>query len=146
MHTLEAVIAILLLLSLIYFLTPKQVTQETKPEQIDQAYSVIFSEVSVNHTFRDCLIKKITSEGEINNPGSGYTSVSPLQDKCISDSNINNFIKTQTPYGYAYLAEVCKTAGSCLKGNLPIDQSIYADSILLASEESKIFRLYFWQE
>lgn len=144
-HTLEAVIAILLLLSIIYIVVPKPQPESTTPEKIDQSYKGIFSEISVNSTFRDCLMQEVQGTGAINNISEFniLAEIDPYQP-CLYD--INNYIQDLKPRGYVYLAEICNTSASCTSNILPPESTIYAESVMLASKTSKVFRIYFWED
>jgi hypothetical protein len=139
--TLEAVLAIIILLSLILTLTPKTEINTSKPNSLQQAHNIMFSEISQNISFRECIID-LTDNKEINNPPD-FTNGNPLTDQCLTP--INTFLETYRPHGFIYLAEVCDKSASCLVGDLPIDKQIYSESIMLASETSKVFRIYFWE-
>jgi len=141
-RTLEAVIAIILLLSIVYMVTPERKFDISTPNKIEQAHTVIFSEVSLNQSFRNCILPNNLIIGAINNAEGQYTGT-VISNSCLDP--INNFIELHRPNGYVYLAEVCNKSASCLDSNLPIDKSIFAESILLASDDPKVFRVYFWE-
>ena len=139
--TLEAVLAIIILLSLIFTLTPKTKIDISKPISLQQAHNIMFSEISQNISFRECLLD-LTDNKEINNP-QGFTGGNPSTGLCLD--HINEFLETYRPNGYVYLAESCDKSASCLIGELPIDKQIYSESIMLASDTPKVFRIYFWE-
>jgi len=137
-HTLEATIAVIIILSLIIILTPVKEKELQTPNRIEQSFSTIFSEISVNYTFRDCLLS-INSFGNLKD----------ITEPCIGSTNIFPFIEKNIPYGYNYLAEICNTATTCtsnLYNTLPVDQSVYAESTFIASDPARIFRIYFWEK
>lgn len=142
-RTLEAVLAVMLLLTIIYLTTPDQDIDISKPNPIKQAHSVIFAEISTNQEHRNCLLNEIANHGALNN-AKGQYSGSIIPHNCIQE--INNFIIPYTPHGYVYLAEACAQSKSCLDRNLPAEKSIFAESIMLASDNPKVFRVYFWEE
>tara|TARA_Y100000310_G_scaffold309485_1_gene353621 strand:- start:36 stop:515 length:480 start_codon:yes stop_codon:yes gene_type:complete len=151
-RTLEAVIAVILLLSIIYLVTPVREYDIRKPYNIDEAHNAIFTEVLANQTFRDCILNNVVCTvasgcGVLNNSEGQYTYNGDqiTGPNCIG--NINDFIYTYNkPRGYVYLAEVCYKSASCIKGVLPIEKQIYAESIILTSENPKVFRIYFWEK
>ena len=154
-RTLEAVIAVILLLSIIFVVTPVREYNIKKPYNINEAHNTIFTEVLANQTFRNCILNKIDCTvnsgcGVLNNSEGQYTPngdnlYNPPNDACIGD--VNDFIYTYNkPRGYVYLAEVCYKSASCVKGVLPIEKQIYAESIILTSENPKVFRIYFWEK
>ncbi|MBT4577155.1 hypothetical protein HOM13_00390 [Candidatus Woesearchaeota archaeon] len=142
-RTMEAVLAIILLLTLVNTITPKQDFDISKPNSIKQAHSAVLSEVSINQTFRDCLLDVTRANGALNNASSQYPE-RILQTPCVI--SINKFIEPYTPHGYVYLAEICDQSKSCLQGTLPVEKTIFTESIMLASDNPKIFRVYFWDE
>ncbi|MBT3262407.1 hypothetical protein HN992_03180 [Candidatus Woesearchaeota archaeon] len=137
--TLEAVLAIIVLLSLIFTLTPKTEIDISKPNSLQQAHNIMFSEISQNISFRECILD-LTNNKEINS-APGFND--PSTGQCLT--SINTFLETYRPHGYIYLAEVCDKSASCLEGDLPIDKQIYSESIMLASDTPKVFRIYFWE-
>ena len=145
-HTLEAVIAIVLLLGLIVILAPKQEIETGTPSSIIQAHNSIFNEIEINYTMRDCLLKTITSTGVFN--ASSETGITPtVSYQCITDSGIENLIESRKPKAYLFIAELCDSSQSCLVSVvLPIDKSIYAESMLLTTSKTlKVIRIYFWK-
>jgi len=139
--TLEAVLAIIVLLSLIFILTPKTEIDISKPNSLQQAHNIMFSEISQNISFRDCILD-LPNNKEINDPPD-FINGNPSSDPCLTP--INNFLEAYRPHGYIYLAEVCDKSASCLTGDLPIEKQIYSESIMLASDTPKVFRIYFWE-
>lgn len=132
LRILEALIAIILLLGLIFYLTPKKMKDEGKvPRNVEEMQQFILKEVSYNTSFRDCVLN---SEG-----GSCRVSFG-----CRAD--VNRFIKNNIPNTFDYQCEICKTSVSCMSETLPLDKSIYADSSLIGAENSKVFRVYMWSK
>jgi hypothetical protein len=127
--TIEAVIAILIILGFIYVVTPKQnLPKETTPQNIESAEDFIINQVLYNSTYRDCVIND--------------------NRLCI-----DNFIKKNTPFGCYYQFEMCNTSTSCLQELgivLPIDKSIYSKNVLISQENNqikpKVFRVYMWEK
>lgn len=141
-RTFEAVIAIIILLSTIYILTPKINVDIGTPNLVEQAHIAIFSEVLYNNNFRDCIVNQITTEGALNNAEGSYAGYL-INESCTS--SITNFIDIHRPKGYVYLAEVCDKSESCLDDDLPVEKSIYVESVMLASNTPKLLRIYFWE-
>jgi hypothetical protein len=145
-HTLEAVIAIVLLLGIIVILSPKQEIETGTPLKIVQAHNSIFNEIEINYTMRDCLLKIIITEGVFN--ASSETGINPtVSNSCITDSGIESLIESRKPKAYSFIAEICESSQSCLGSIvLPIDKSIYAESLMLTtSKKPKVIRIYFWE-
>jgi hypothetical protein len=151
-RTLEAVIAVILLLSIIYLVTPVREYNIVKPYNIEEAHSAIFTEVLANQTFRDCILNDVVCTvasgcGVINNSEGQYIYQGDQISAPPCIGNLNDFIYTYNkPRGYVYLAEICYKSASCIRGDLPIDKQIYVESIILASENPKVFRVYFWEK
>lgn len=130
---LEAVIAILLVLSFIYFFTPKtEISDTDTPKNVEEAHKFILQQISSEKSLRDCAVDK-TRFGD-----------------CSSCNNIDVFVRKNIPFGYNYACEICLNATTCTTKTLPLDKSLYTDSILISgnpsnrSETSKVIRIYFW--
>jgi hypothetical protein len=143
LHTLEAVIAIILLLSIIYIVIPKDQLESTTPNKIEQAHKGIFSEITINQEFRDCLLIDVLNFGSINELTQNNI-IKEATAPCLT--HINKFIQELTPRGYVYMAEICDKSVSCTSNILSPEITIYAESIMLASKSSKVFRVYFWEK
>jgi hypothetical protein len=131
-RTLEAVIAVVMILGLLFFLIPEQKTPTGEvPAQIKQAQSYILEEISLNSGYRNCITSAV--------PGQ-------CQGGCLDTLNI--FITKQAPLGYATACEVCQSSLSCADLQLPIDKSIYTDSIFIAKQAttSRVLRVYFYEQ
>ncbi len=140
----EAVLAIILLLTIINTITPKQEFDISQPNSIKQAHSAILSEISINQTFRSCLLSSSLANGALNDAKDQYAGSPILQTECII--SINEFIEPYTPHSFVYLAEICDKSISCLDRDLPAEKTIFTESIMLASDNPKVFRVYFWEE
>ncbi|MDP3917190.1 MAG: hypothetical protein Q8Q42_02785 [Nanoarchaeota archaeon] len=140
-RTMEAVIAVIILLSIIYVVTPARDFDISTPNNVEQAHGAIFSEISANFAYRECILG-VSSYGAINNIEEYSGTV--ITDSCLTD--INSFININTPNNYVYLAEICSQSAACLDSSLPVEKSIYTQSIMLASENPKVFRIYFWEK
>ncbi len=128
LKTLEAVIAIIMILGFVYVVTPKQQKPETTPFNILDVQRFVLTEVAMNETFRNCIT---TSQ-----PSSCGTG-------CLQQ--IDAFIDQNTPSGYENACEVCARAISCSTNPLPLDRSVFTDSIFVShTTTSKVFRVYFW--
>ncbi len=141
-RTLEAVIAIIILLSVVYTVTPKVNLETGTPVVIKQAHKAIFSEMLVNYEFRNCILNQITTEGTLNDAEGNYLGAQ-ITNACTT--NIKSFIDIHRPKGYVYLAEICNKAESCLDADLPVEKSVYVESVMMVSDTPKLFRVYFWE-
>ena len=133
--TLEAGIAVILVLVFIYYVLPKQTPEGTMlrvPEQVKTTQSFILQEISTKENLRNCALYAATT---------GKCEDIPCQ-------NIVSLINSNTPPGYTSACEICATANTCAANlNLPTDVSLYTDSVFLSERTtSKVVRLYFWRK
>ncbi len=133
-RTIEATIAVLLIFGFIVVAEPKFSKQAERktPDIIKETQEFMFSEIVHNENYRECISQGVN--GQI---------TGSCRDVCGSD--LDDFLSQNMPFGYEYACEVCTTAVSCLQDNLPIDRSVYANSIFVAEKNSKIVRIYFWE-
>lgn len=134
-RTIEAVIAILLILGFVIIMKPNLANDQDNsvPGEVQETEKFIFSEITYNKDFRDC----ITNENQLN----------PATGTCKDVCNIlDEFISANKPFGYNYECEICESSLSCTSSQLPIDRNIYANSIFLAAKNSKIVRVYYFPE
>ena len=130
--TLEATLAILLILTFIFYFTPKQEPESTTlPENVAEAQAFILQQISTKTSLRDCVLNP-TSVGNCNK----------ITGTC---SNIESFVNANKPHGYQHRCEICPTASTC-SGNLPTDVSLYTDSIFVSGPDPKVVRIYFWEK
>ena len=132
-RTVEAVIAIILLLGLILFIFSdnNEILSRT-PAAVKDANSYIINEFLHDNTFRNCFSN--ADEGNCNEK---------LDNFCRD--TVNDFISKSIPPGYSYACEVCKTSKSCSNLNIPQDKSVYPKSGFIYSElkkEGRIIRVY----
>ena len=119
--TLEAVIAVLLILGLLVFILPQEkVPTGEVPAEIKSAY-------------RDCITKSNANYHGKCEPG------------CLGQ--IENLVISNAPFGYTGSCEVCDTALSCAVLQLPADKSVYTDSIFISNKPTtKVLRVYFYEK
>ena len=137
-RTMEAVISIILLFSFIFFMSYYRLPEANDvPFVVKNTHEFLFEEISYNNTLRDCVIEKADDGNcaEYNAFGS---------DACMG--LVSKFIESNTPVGYQHACEICSSAVSCIQETLPIDRNVYANSLFLAATNSKIMRIYFWEE
>ena|SRR3989344_3863273 len=140
-RTVEAVIAIVLLLSLILFVFSgdNEILNRT-PEAVKDANSHIINEFLHNNTFRNCFSN--TEEGNCNDR---LMSVIGTSENRNCKDIVTDFISKSLPSGYSSACEVCKTSKSCANLNIPQDKSVYPKSGFIYSEakkEGRIIRVY----
>jgi hypothetical protein len=142
-RTLEAVVAIILIFSFIFFILPKQIDIETRiPENVQLSQQFILNEIMYNSTFRDCIFD-YNLQGET---GTNCQAISDASNNC----DINTFITRQLPFNYDFACEVCNQVATCIGEDVPFDKSVYANSIFLVrdppSNSPKVLRVYVWQK
>ena len=132
LRTLEAVIAIILVLSLILFLTPTKLSGSGEiPGSVVESQKTIVEEISLNETYRKCVL---------DNKG---RSCIGMDYPC---NEVENFVRMNTPAGYDYNCEICDSSVSCVENlHVPVDRTVYARDIFIAGRPSRIFRVYLWE-
>ena len=130
-RTLEAVIAILIVFGFVVLLSPlnKRPQPET-PFTVTDAQHFLLEEVALNTTFRTCI--------------TGAATTGACTNGCLA--RVDQFIKEHTPPGYQHGCELCQRASSCTTTALPLDKSIFTDSVFISGDTSKILRVYFWEQ
>ena len=131
-RTLEAVIAVIIVLGVILAVTPgkDKATQKTQ-DIVRQAQSFILEQVATNEQYRECILKS-TTQGE-------------CKTVCTGTADIDALVKKNLPNQYEYRCEICSSASTC-SGQLPLDKSLYTDSRFIATDPAKIIRLVFWEK
>ncbi len=143
-RTLEAVIAIILILGFIFWITPKVVEFEEKvPENVANAKDFILNQILSEKEYSECVL--FASEGECE------SVLSDSSEGSCKDIIINELIEDNIPHGYSYHCEICSSSGSCT--NLPepdktLKKSVYTGSIFVygSSTNYKVFRIYIWEK
>lgn len=137
-RTLEAVIAIILILIFVFSVAPKrQISEPKTPREIQLISERILNEVGSNKDFRQCII-----EGT-------YQGQSKDGEDCINDFiNENNLINKQI---MDYRILVCDPGTICQEPlGLPTTTSVYTKSIVISSTLTKfnlkIVKLYIWRK
>lgn len=133
-RTLEAVIAVLLLLSLLFFILPEEQAPTGEiPAQVKTAQDFVLEEIALNKTYRDCIT--VANAGYHGNCQAG----------CLSQ--VQQFMLSNAPFGYTVACEVCDTALSCANLPLPTEKSIYTDSIFISRQPvTKVLRVYYYEK
>lgn len=138
-RTLEAVIAIILILGFIFWVTPKVTEfEEEVPENIASSKEFIMNQILYDKDYSQCIA--FATEGKCEDV---LISVS---DECKSKI-IDSLIKKNIPVGYDYSCEIC--SGSwCGKANYPDDRSIYTNSIFVyrSDKNYNTIRIFIWKK
>ncbi len=145
-RTIEAVIAIVILLGLVLTIFGDK-PQEIKktPDTVESSLNYITNEILNNEKFRNCFLSTSMSNN-------GDTCGNKLSGTCWGEpTKIKEFIDIATPPGYENHCEVCKTTRSCsnLLG-VSEDKSVYPKSVFLYLsediEEARIVRIYLFEK
>ncbi len=129
--TLEAILAVVILLGAVLVFVKEDPKEELTVESVKQAQKFILREISLNETFRSCIT---------GNPAYAGACTGGCRD------DIAMFVSQSTPAGFVSECEICDKAISCVSLNLPVDRSIFADSVLVSDHPvSKVVRVYFFE-
>jgi len=133
LRTIEAVIAVIMILGLILYVTPSKITDIGEiPTVVEQSQNLIVEEIALNKTLRGC-IQQIDSN-------------SCITQKYACTIQVDGFIKESLPPGYNYGCEVCPSAVSCINvGGLPKDRTVYTRDTFISGRPQKVFRIYMWE-
>ena len=126
MKTLEAMIAIVILLIIIFTIIPKRIDfEEEIPINVKTSQEFILNTLSDNDSLRDCVI---------NNP------------LCKNNNDMQRFVEDNKPLGYNYDFEICNKA-DCVVNTLPVDKAVYVNDVFISEgeESPKIFRIWMWE-
>lgn len=131
-RTLEAVIAIVIILLFIFTITPTNITNPSDiPVQVKTAQTYILQSVADDVTLRNEAL-----DVEVDGACSG---VAP---------SIANFVTANLPPGFDYSCAVCLTT-NCVFTPAGITTSVYVDDIMIAPPDTetspKIVRIWMWQ-
>lgn len=136
-RTLEAALALLLLLGFVYFIIPEPTTPTGHvPFEVREAQRFVLKEISLRENdLRQCVMNPAVR-------GACSFTAPPCNE-------IPYIIEKNTPAGFSWACEVCDAAITCSDGaslGLPLEKTVYADSVLLTKEgKSKIIRVYFYE-
>ena len=132
LRTIEAIIAIIMVLGFILYVTPTRIPDVGEvPGVVEQAQSIILDEVATNEIFRDCIL---TNEGR---------SCINMDWPC---ADLDDFITSAKPLGYNFNCEICKTSVSCVPAlSVPDDKTVYTRDTFIAATPPKVFRVYMWE-
>lgn len=122
--TLEAIIAIVLILTVVFVVIPKPITYEEKvPFNVKNAQEFIIKEIRENAEIRNAVFT---------NPTDAKNKISAL-------------IEENLPIGFTYAFEICDTT-VCVLENTPLDRNVYMADVMLSNGEPRIVRIWFWQK
>lgn len=138
-RTLEAVIAIVIILIFIFTITPKKIPNPNEtPEQVETAQKYILKEIANTQALRDEALNAQLS------PATPYL---PCNDVNVG-TEIDNLVRANLPPGFDYSCAICSNTG-CVYTPPDIVNSIYMDDMMITPENiengPRIIRLWFWQ-
>lgn len=131
--TLEAVIAIVIILIFTFAVTPKPTPSYALPSSVENAQVYILEEIEMDETVRAAVM-----DGDIENPESMYTAINPIVDENM-------------PTGFDYTIGVCEeSACSSSRDVIPADKSVYTAEAMIGSGGSadtpRIVRIWMWRK
>jgi len=135
LKTLEAVLAIVIILLFTFSVTPKEEIDLSMPQNIKTSQSFILSELQNNETIRYYVVHSDDSDAASN---AAYKAV----DSLISEN---------MPSSYDYTFGICKMS-SCISNitSLALETSIYSQDILITTDgliqNPKVVRLWVWRK
>lgn len=134
-RTLEAVIAIILILIVIYTIIPKHVEpQPDIPLVVHDAQQFIISDITNNESLRTLIV---ISEGV------GASDNLRME--------IENVIKSHIPPNYDFVCAICPQTNPCIQ-TTPLEKAVYMSDVFIASslgrelreQNPKIVRFWIW--
>lgn len=133
--TLEAVIAIIMIIMVGYVLIP--MPEEKSPEvplAVKGVQKIIDQSIQFNDQIRANLTVKELTESE----------------KRMMLEDVKRIIDKYAPKGYDYTCAVCSNPGMCLADYTPLEKSVYMTDVLVASSKAqqnpKVVRIWFWNK
>lgn len=133
--TLEAVIAVIMIVIISYMLISRPI--ELPPDVpliVKGAQKVIDQSIQLNETIRTYLAKQDLSS----------------EERTLLQGYIKDRIDQHITPGYDYTCLICSKPGECLSEYTPLDKSIYMTDVLVASSEEqqnvRIVRIWVWKK
>ncbi len=146
-RTMEAVIAILLVLGFLLYILPRTpvLAESSIPEGIESARSFILMEFLTNKKIREC-VNSVSIAPIAGSNGFDCLKAPYANSDCVSI--IEEFLDRHLVPGFEYHCEVCNKVGPCT--GLPsktIEKSVYPGAIFIYfSDNVKYVRVYFWRK
>ena len=148
-RTMEAVIAIVLVLGFLLYVLPKQpVLAETAiPDGLASVRNFILNEFSTNQSIRDCVDSAVVID-EIDNRNKCNEGSYGTKLEC--KGAINSLLEKHVIPGFDYACEICPRVKPCIQvlTDKNKGKSIYPGSVFiyLSEGKAKYVRIYFWRE
>lgn len=134
MKTLEAILAIIIVLMVVYVTIPKLTKSSTDtPLVVQDSQKVIISDLTSNDTFRSLMITS--------------------SDPDALSAELGLLIKNHTPPNYDFLCAICDHTDSCILPT-PLEKDVFMSDVFIASsldlelsqQNPKIVRFWMWQK
>lgn len=141
-RTLEAVIAIVIILGFIVYISPSKKLETEVPSNVKEAREFILHEILINQTFRDCIDEGL---GLTLEDGTGKIVSGCGNCKSACDGKLEDFLDANKPVGYEYECEIYKSGTETGCGEHEFDKDVYSGVVLLNIGKSnyKEFRIFF---
>lgn len=134
MKTLEAILAIILILVVVYTIIPKYV--EPKPEPplaVQDAERFVISDITNDDALRALIIDST--------------------DNAVLASTVEAHIRERMPVNYDFTCAICPQTSSCIVLT-PLDKAVYMSDVFVAStmgvplaqQKPKIVRFWMWNK
>ena len=152
-RTVEAIIAIVLILTFTIYIWPKESQVESKiPREIELTLSRIINEFQYNEEYRSCIlqIKLIRS-----------LTVQEIQGLEIDDTikrcynELSAFVKDNIPQTLLYSLSICSVEGYCAPSDIEVNlpkENVYTKGAFISTTtteqnpDSKTVKLYVWRK
>ena len=123
MKTLEAVIAVIILISFLLALLPREEAKPETPQDIQLLQDTVFTTIQNDNYYRACVLSNNLN--------------------CIT-----SFINSTFPYTLEFDAKICDLT-SCPEPDLP-DKSVYVSDLIISSNltefDTRLLRLFIWRK
>ncbi len=135
LKTLEAVLAIVIILLFTFSVTPSEEAYTGVPENMQVSQDYILSQIAQNQSIRNYVVHADDSDAAYN---SAFKAIDGL-------------IKNNVPASYGYTFGICDMS-SCMSNitSLALDKSIYSQDILITTDgeiqNPKVIRLWMWSK
>lgn len=135
--TLEAVIAIVIILIFTFAVTPKPEPSYALPSSVENAQAYILEEIERDDAVRDAIMA-----------GNPTDTADPMYGLIVA------IVAANMPTGFAYTVGVCEESACSFSINpegIPIDRSIYTAEAMIATDGEtigtpRVARIWMWRK
>lgn len=132
LKTLEAVIAIVIILLFTFAVTPKPEPDYSTPYAVKASFDYIIDQVETNDTIRSLIMQSDTP--------AGLTK---------ANNSVKGQVQENIPPGYDFSCNVCDML-ACLSEAIPEEKSVYSRDVLISSDATtqnpKVVRIWMWSK